>query len=95
MGTPLFGLAASKPGSRDMLLQFRFSGTAPEVGECHFAFPSDCFRRASPDGLFATGGAAPANEREEARQVLVRERRALEVAHVRGDRSACARWFPG
>ena len=27
--------------------------------------------------------------------MLVREWRALEAAHVRGDRSACARWSPG
>ena len=77
------------------MLQSRFAGAAPEVGECHFAFPSDCFPWASPDGMFVIGEGAPEDEREETCQARARETRALEVAFVRGDRSARARWIPG
>ena len=42
-GTILFGIARNKPRPREMLLQVRLGATAPGVGECHFAFPSDWF----------------------------------------------------
>ena len=45
--------------------------------------------------MFVSGVVAPEDEREEAFQLLARERQAPEAAHVRGDRPACARWFPG
>ena len=86
VGTLLFGTAVNKPGSRDMMLQCRLAGTAPEAGERRCAFPPDCFPRASPDGMFVIGEAGPEDEREEASQVLAREWRAREVAYTQGCR---------
>ena len=43
LGTLLFGVVVNEPGSRGMMLQWRMAGTAPEVGECRFALPSDCY----------------------------------------------------
>ena len=52
VGMFLFGIAPKKPGPREMMLRRRMAGAAPDVGECHSAFPSDCFPWSSTDGMF-------------------------------------------
>ena len=95
VGALLFGTAADKTGYSDVMLQFRLASSAPEVGECHFAFLSDCSPWASPDGMSAISERVPKDECGEACPALVGEWRDLEVSYVRGDRSECARWISG
>ena len=66
-----------------------------EVGECHFAFPSDCFPRSSTDGMFVIGDEVSEMDREAARSTLVRERKNLEGAFARGELSGFAWWISG
>ena len=54
VGTLAFGLVANEPGSGDPTLQLFVGGTAPGIGEKHFAFPSDCFSRAFSAGAFSS-----------------------------------------
>ena len=44
-----FGIATNSPGREAGMLQIRLAGTVPRSGECHFAFPSDCFSRSAKD----------------------------------------------
>ena len=85
-----FGSVSNKPCSREVALQLRSAGAAPEVGECHFAFPSECFPRSSTDGMFVIGDEVSETDREAARSTLVRERKNLEGAFARGELSGFA-----
>ena len=70
VGAFSFGIAPIMPVSREMMLQLRSAGAAPEVGECHFAFPSNCFPRSSTDGMFAVGDEVSETDREAACSTL-------------------------
>ena len=52
VGAFLFGIVRNKTRSREVAIQLRLAGAAPEAGECHFARPSDCFPRSATDGMF-------------------------------------------
>ena len=43
VGMFVFGIAVGQTGDRADMLQTCLVGAAPNVGERHFAFPSDCF----------------------------------------------------
>ena len=85
-----FGSVSNKPCSREVALQLRSAGAAPEVGECHFAFPSECFPGSSTDGMFVIGDGVSETDREAARSTLVGERKNLEGAFARGELSGFA-----
>ena len=52
-GSLAFSLVGNKPGGDDAMLQFFVGGTAPGLGEKHYAFASDCLPRAPSNGSFA------------------------------------------
>ena len=64
-------------------------------GECHFAFPSDCFSCATSDGVFVTGDEVSEPDRESVSMTLVREWKCFERMLMRGDSDGYARRFPG
>ena len=53
------------------MLRVTFAGSARGSGEVHLAFPSDCFPRATKDGLFTTLAAAGEHDRGRASTELV------------------------
>ena len=73
-----------------MMLQLRLGGAAPEVGERHFACPSDCFPWASNDWMCVIGDEVPGEDREAMCSTLVGECRDLETVFVRGELTC---WF--
>ena len=94
-GALLFGVAPNEPGARDMALQLRLAGAAPEVGECHFAFPSDCSPWSSTGEIFVAGDEVPEEGGEATCSTLARVWKDLGNSFVRGDCSGSARWIPG
>ena len=87
-GSFLFGVAPKLPGYREMMLQLRLAGAAPSdsvraapsVGECHFAFPPDCFLRSSADGMSVVGDEVTEEDREAMCSTAAREWKDLEDA---------------
>ena len=77
------------------MLQVCFAGTAPNVGEYHYAFPSDCFPRSARSGSLVIGAPAPPGDIAESREALVNEWKALGRTYARGGREGHARWLPG
>ena len=47
-----FGIVASQTRDDAGMLQVRLGGDAPNVGERHFAFPSDCLPWSTRQGFF-------------------------------------------
>ena len=74
------------------MLQFHVGGTAPGLGEKHYAFAPECIARAPPNGSFAAQGSAPDEFREEARQELVGEWAQPEMSYAQGMTSGPAQW---
>ena len=95
LGAFLFGFSRKRPRPREMMLQVRLGGTAPGVGGSHFAFPSDCFPRATSDRTFVTDDEVSEPDREALCSTLVRERKNFEGAVMRGGTSGYALWAPG
>ena len=87
----MFGIAVN--GSRDNagMLQVRFAGTAPNVGEYHYAFPSDCLPWATRNGFFAIECAVSSDDLMETCETLVNEMKSLGRADARGVRGGHAR----
>ena len=78
-----------------MILQLSVAGSAPGVGERHFAFPSDCCPWSTSDGMFVTGNEVPETDREAVCSTLAGEWKNFEGAFVRGETSGYARRIPG
>ena len=95
LGAFFSGISRKRPRPREMTLQVSLGGTAPGVGGGHFAFPSDCFPRATSDGMFATDDEVSEPDREALRSTLVREWKNFEGAVMRGGTSGYALWAPG
>ena len=71
------------------------AGTAPGVGEFHFAFPSDCFPRCADDtSVTIMPEERPQHWAAEC-NVLAEEWRVLARAYESGDRTGRARWVSG
>ena len=90
-----FGVVANEPCSDAGMLQIRLAGTAPDVGEYHYAFPSDCFPWSSTDGMFVMDDEVSDAGREAVCSTLASDWRNLESAYARGESAGCARWVPG
>ena len=83
MGAFFVGIASNQPGPRGMLLRLRLAGAVPGVGECHFAFSSDCCPRSLTGGMFVAGDEVPERGREAACSTLAREWKGPENVFVR------------
>ena len=59
------------------MLQVRLAGTAPNVGEFHYAVPADCLPRPTRDGSFAIDSAVMADDLVETCETLANEWSAL------------------
>ena len=94
-GTAFFGIVVNDVRKDAGVLQIHFAGTAPNVGEYHSAFPSDCLPWSTHNGSFEIGARAPRDEIAEACAALVGEWKALGRAYARSDRMGQARWLPG
>ena len=94
VGTALFGIAVNEKRDNAGMLQARVAGAAPNVGEYHYAFPSDCLPWSTRDGSFVIDSAVPPDFVVETRETLVNEWSALGRAYARGVRGGHARWVP-
>ena len=95
VGAVSFGIAVNDTREDAGMLQVRFAGTAPNLGEYLFALPSDCMPCSSRNGFFAIGASVPPDGVAESCASLVKEWRSLVRAHARGVRGGHARWLPG
>ena len=77
------------------MLQVRFAGTAPNVGEYHCAFPSDCLPWSTCNGFFVIGAAVSPGSLVETCETLVKGRKGSGRAYAHGVRGGHARWVPG
>ena len=77
------------------MLQIRFAGSAPDVGEYHYAFPSDCLPWSTRAGSFVVEAPPPQEDAPTACAALAEERSRLGRSFATGDRSGHARWFTG
>ena len=94
-GAALFGIAANVKRDNAGMTQVHFAGLAPNVGEYHYAFPSDCLPWFTRDGFFVTDSAVLPDYVVETFEALANEWRALSRAYARGVRGGRARWVPG
>ena len=72
-GTVLFGIIANDVRKDAGMLQAQFAGAAPNVGEHHYASPSDCLPWSTRNGFFEIGDPASFDVISEACSVLAQE----------------------
>ena len=89
-GATFFGIVVNQTRDNAGMLQVRFAGAAPNVGESHYAFPSDCLPRSSCNGNFAIDAEVTAENRAETCEMLVAEWKDLDSAHASGGRAGHA-----
>ena len=91
----VFGIVVNDPTQDAGTPQVCLAGTAPGVGECHYAFPSDCFARSARDRSFIIAPDAADEDWAHACPRAVDERDDLERAYMQGDHSVQTRWMSG
>ena len=95
VGTAPFSIVVNDERQGAGMLQVQFAGTAPNVGEYHYSFPSDCLPWSTRNGSFVIGGPVPRDEIPDACALLVGEWKRLDRSYAHGDQSGHARWLPG
>ena len=58
----VFGIVANDPTQDAGMLQVCLAGTAPGIGECHYAFPSDCFAWSARNRSFIIASCASSED---------------------------------
>ena len=91
----VFGLVVNDPTQDACMLQVCLAGTVTGIGECHFAFPSDCFARSARNRSFIIAPGATSEDWDRACSRVVGERNDQERAYVQGDHSPKTRWMSG
>ena len=85
--TIVFGAVVNEPSGDAGMLHIRLGGSAPGVGECHYAFPPDCFPWPADDGSFTIMPEARPQEWATKCNALVEEWKVLARAYESGDRT--------
>ena len=93
--TTVFGIVVNDPTNDAGMLQVQLAGTAPGIGECHYAFPSDCFAWSARDRSFIIVPGAEGEDWPRACSKMIDEWQELEQAYARGDATVQARWMSG
>ena len=95
VGATLFGIAVNQTRDNAGALRVRFAGAAPNVGEFHYALPSDRLLVATRNGNFVIHIEVSPEDRAETCEKLVAEFTGLDLAYASGRRAGHARWVPG
>ena len=94
-GATLFGIAVNQTRDNAGMPQVRFAGAAPNAGESHYAFPSDCLPWPTRNGNFVIDAEVSPEDRDETRGKLAADWKGLDSAYASGDRVGHAGWVPG
>ena len=95
VGAIAFGIVANQTRDDAGMLQVRLGDAAPNVGEHHFAFPSDWLPWPTRQGFFVIDKELLPESRVATRTELVSEWKSLGQAYARGVRTGHARCGPG
>ena len=93
--TTVFGTVVNEPTDDAGMLQVLLAGTAPGVGEYHYAFPSDCFAWSARDRSFIIVSGTEGEDWSRACSKMVNEWEELERSYIDGDTTVHARWMSG
>ena len=93
--TTVFGIVVDEPTEDAGMLQVQLAGTAPGIGEYHYAFPSDCFAWAARDRSFIIAPGVEGEDWSRACAKMVDEWQEAEQAFARGGSDVQARWMSG
>ena len=92
VGTLVYAIVTNVEDHQSSKFGLRLAGTAPDVGEMHFVFASDCFGWAFRDGTFDVHEPVACGDRERVCGGLVTEREQLKYDWFNGEKSRAARW---
>ena len=91
----VFGIVVNEASTGAGMLQVQIAGTAPGVGEYHYAFASDCFGWSTQDRSFLIVPAVGESEWDRACSKLVEEWSEQERAYMQDDHSVQTKWMSG